>query len=86
MLPVGFWIVGIVQMYFGVVPWRFRSARMLGQCVDPDAVLVERRADDVDPEAAQFGQIAAIGELFEDHRVARFEQHLVDQVDRLAGA
>ena len=28
MLPVGFWIVGTVQMYLGVVPRRFRSARI----------------------------------------------------------
>ena len=28
MLPVGFWIVGTVQMYFGVVPFAFRSARI----------------------------------------------------------
>ncbi len=28
MLPVGFWIVGIVQMYFGVMPLRFSSARI----------------------------------------------------------
>ena len=26
MLPVGFWIVGMVQMYFGVAPFFFRSA------------------------------------------------------------
>ena len=42
------------------------------------------RADDVDADPAQLCQIPAIGEFLEDHRVARFEQHLVDKVDRLA--
>ncbi|TMK30331.1 MAG: hypothetical protein E6G69_10090 [Alphaproteobacteria bacterium] len=31
MLPVGFWIVAVVQMYFGVVPCFFRSARTPAQ-------------------------------------------------------
>ncbi len=43
---------------------------MLAERVDPQPVIVERRADDFDPEALQFGQRAAIGELLEDHRVA----------------
>ena len=53
MLPVGFWIVGTVQMYFGVVPFCLQLGEDLGERVDPDAVLVERRADDVDADPAQ---------------------------------
>ncbi len=42
----------------------------LAERVDAQPVIVERRADDVDAEPLQFGQRAAIGELFEDHGVA----------------
>ena len=45
--------------------------------------LIERGADDVDAEPLQLGQVAAIGEFLQDHRVARFQQHLVDQIDCL---
>ena len=57
-----------------------------GETVDRQALVVKRRADDVDAQPLQFGQGAAIGELFEDDGVAMLEQQAVDEVDRLPGA
>src|SRR5271166_73273 len=44
-----------------------------GECVYPEALVVERRADHIDAETLQLGQGAAIGELLEDDGVAALE-------------
>jgi hypothetical protein len=58
----------------------------VGERVDLDAVFIERCANDLLALALQLGDRAAIGEFLEDHRVADFEQHGVDEVDALARA
>ena len=64
----------------------FQIGKNARQRIDPDAVVVERRGNHFDAKPAQIVQVALIGELFEDHRIARLEQHRVDEVDRLARA
>src|SRR5438270_7457061 len=54
--------------------------------IDPQAVVIERRADDVDAEALELGQRAALSEFFENDGVAALEQQLIDKIDALPGA
>ena len=71
---------------FGHGPFALQLVEDLRQRVEAQAVIVERRADDIDAEALQLADRPAIGEFLEDHGVAAVEQHPVDQVEALAGA
>src|SRR6516162_6341790 len=54
-----------------------------GDRVDLQPLIVQRRANDVDTEALQLSQRAAISEFFEDDRVTSLKQKMVDEVDSL---
>ena len=58
----------------------------VGERVDAQAFAVEGHRHDVRAQPAQLGQRALIGKLFHQHRVARFDQEPVDEVEPLAGA
>src|SRR6516162_7533494 len=71
---------------FGPDPFAPEILDDAGETIDRQALVVERRADDVYTQPLQFGQGAAIGELLEDDGVAALEQQAVDEIDGLPGA
>ena len=73
-------------MYFGVIPFVFRSASVLRQQVHPHSVPVERNPDHLDAEPRQPVQRALIGVLLDDDGIAARQQRGVDEVERLQRA
>src|SRR5436309_12463826 len=73
-------------MYFGVTPWRLRSASAAAKRVHPHPLLVKRDADRVDANPRQSVQRALIGLPLDNNGVAARQQRRVDEVERLQRA
>jgi len=54
--------------------------------VDLHPSIIERDADDLEVRRAQEGQGSPVGGRLDQDRIARLEQHLRDQGERLLGA
>lgn len=79
---VGFCTVGIVYKNFGTTPLA-DSASSCASKAEVDTAVVQLRAENVHASRAQAVHGALVSKLLHDHRITRFEENIINEIECL---